>query len=406
MIMDIIYLSSSCSEQTFNELREKGYTKKLPQAQKYHNLLMEGLAAVLDGKLTAIAAYPVNSQWTKKFRFPRAEEQVGSIRYVYSAFWNRNVLRQMCRKHGAKAEIKKLYRDNPDCVIICDVLNVSLAEAARACGKKYGIPVVGIVTDVPGHSAGARLKMQPFINRQIAKVSGRIVAKSLKEYDGYLLLTEAMNPIVNPKGKPYIVIEGHCDSMMAQRSNDLEGKTSPKVMMYAGGIHKEFGIQRLVDAFVAADIPGWECHIYGDGNYQNELTQLCKTQMNVKYFGSQPNALVVENQLKASLLVNPRLTDAEYVKYSFPSKTLECMVSGTPLLTTNLPGMPTSYHEYVYLFGEETTDAFRDVLEQVLSLDAKTLYHKGQEARSFALEEKNNVSQAKKLLEFVKTLKR
>ena len=94
------------------------------------------------------------------------------------------------------------------------------------------------------------------------------------------------------------------------------------------------------------------------------------------------------------------------MKYSFPSKTLECMVSGTPLLTTNLPGMPTSYHEYVYLFGEETTDAFRDVLEQVLSLDAKTLYHKGQEARSFALEEKNNVSQAKKLLEFVKTLKR
>ena len=404
--MDIIYLSSSCSDGKFNELREKGYTQKLPQAQKYHNLLMQGLATVTDGKLTAISAYPVNGQWTKKLHFSREEETVNGIHYIYGAFWNRNVLRQISRKQGAIREIGKLCKTNPDCVIVCDVLNFSLAEAARACGKKYGIPVLGIVTDVPGHSSGARRKTLSFINRQISKFGSRIVAKSLKEYDGYLLLTEAMNPIVNPKGKPYIVIEGHCDSQMAQRLNDLEGKTSPKVMMYAGGIHKEFGIQRLVDAFVAADIPGWECHIYGDGNYQNELTQLCKTQMNVKYFGSQPNALVVENQLKASLLVNPRLTDAEYVKYSFPSKTLECMVSGTPLLTTNLPGMPASYHEHVYLFGEETTDAFQDVLEQVLSLDSKTLHNKGQEAKSFALEEKNNVSQAKKLLEFVKILKR
>lgn len=404
--MDIIYLSSSCSDGKFNELREKGYTRKLPQAQKYHNLLMEGLAAVVDGKLTAISAYPVNSQWTKKLRFPKTEEQVGGIHYVYSPFWNRNVLRQFSRKRGAKAEIKKLYKENPDCIIICDVLNFSLAEAARACGKKYGIPVIGIVTDVPGHSSGARRKTLSFINRQISKHGSKIVAKSLEKYDGYLLLTEAMNPIVNPKNKPYIVIEGHCDSKMAERPNELAAKSQPKVMMYAGGIHKEFGIQRLVDAFVNANVPGWEFHIYGDGNYQKELTQLCKTQTNVKYFGAQPNALVVENQLKASLLVNPRLTDAEYVKYSFPSKTLECMVSGTPLLTTNLPGMPQSYHDYVYLFNEETTEAFQAVLEQVLTYDEKTLHEKGAKAKHYALEEKNNVSQAKKLLDFMKTLKR
>lgn len=403
--MDIIYLSSSCSNEKFVQLQELGYTRKMPQAQKYHNLLMEGLAAIEGVHVTAIAAAPINSQWTKKLYFPREEEKVGEIRYIYSRFWNRNILRQLSRKAGSKREIKRLYKENPDCVIICDVLNFSVAEAARACGKKYGIPVLGIVTDVPGHSSGARRKTLSFINRQISKYGSKIVAKSLKKYDGYLLLTEAMNPIVNPQGKPYIVIEGHCDSKMAQRENLLENKQTPKVMMYAGGIHKEFGIQRLVDAFVAADIPGWECHIYGDGNYQKELTELCKTQTNVKYFGQQPNALVVENQLKATLMVNPRLTDAEYVKYSFPSKTLECMVSGTPLLTTNLPGMPKSYHEYVYLFGEETTKGFQAVLEQVLTLDEQTLWEKGQVAKRYALDEKNNVMQAKKLYDFAAALK-
>lgn len=403
--MDIIYLSSSCSNEKFIQLQKLGYTRKLPQAQKYHNLLMEGLAEIPGTQVTSISAAPINSQWAKKFYFPREEEQIGKIRYIYSQCWNRNILRQISRKLGAKQEIKRVYKQNPDCVIICDVLNYSLAQAARACGKKYGIPVLGIVTDVPGHSSGARRKTLSFVNRQISKYGSMIVARSLEKFDGYLLLTEAMNPIVNPKGKPYIVIEGHCDNKMAQRENLLENKHTPKVMMYAGGIHKEFGIQRLVDAFVAADIPGWECHIYGDGNYQNELTQLCKTQANVKYFGQQPNALVVENQLKATLMVNPRLTDAEYVKYSFPSKTLECMVSGTPLLTTNLPGMPKSYHDYVYLFGEETTEGFQAVLEQVLTLEEKTLWEKGQTAKKYALEEKNNKMQAKKLYDFAASLK-
>lgn len=404
--MDIIYLSSGCSDGKFNELRQKGITRKLPQAQKYHNLLMEGLAEVVDGKLTAIAAYPVNGQWCKQLRFPREEEQLGNVHYIYGAFWNRNVLRQISRKNGAKREIKRLYKENHNCVIVCDVLNYSIASAARTCGKKYGIPVLGIVTDVPSHSSGARRKTLSFINRQISKYSSKIVAKSLAKFDAYLFLTEAMNTIVNPNNKPYIVIEGHCDSSMAQRENTLENKSEPKVMMYAGGIHKEFGIQRLVNAFLAADVPGWECHIYGDGNYQNELTELCKKTDKVKYFGAQPNALVVENQLKASLLVNPRLTDAEYVKYSFPSKTLECMVSGTPLLTTNLPGMPKSYHDYVYLFGEETEAAFQMMLEKVLALSPEELHAQGLRAKQYALEEKNNVSQAKKLFDFMKELKR
>ena len=69
--MDIIYLSSSCSDAKFNELREKGITRKLPQAQKYHCLLMEGIAQNLDGSLYAISAFPVNRQWTKQVFFAR-----------------------------------------------------------------------------------------------------------------------------------------------------------------------------------------------------------------------------------------------------------------------------------------------------------------------------------------------
>lgn len=399
--MDIIYLSNSCSDEKFNALREKGITQKLPQAQKYHKLLMEGLVRNIDGELYSLSAFSVNRKWTKQIRFKREEEKVNGINYIYGNFLNLPVLRQLCRIVETKREIKKIHKKGSSQVIICDVLTHSLAKAARACGKKYGIPVIGIVTDVPGHTSGARRKTLSLVRRIVSDFASYIGEKNISKYDGYLLLTEAMNEIVNPKNKPYIMLEGHCDSKMESAENNLTAKSSPKVAMYAGGIHREFGIERLVNAFVKGNFTEWELHIYGDGNYQNDLTELAKNVPSVKYFGVHPNYEIVKKQLEASLLVNPRLTDAEYVKYSFPSKTMECMVSGTPLLTTKLPGMPDEYYPYVYLFDGETEDEMLETLDRVMHTDAESLHDFGARARLFVLAEKTNLSQAKKLVNFI-----
>ncbi len=402
--MDIIYLSSSCSEKKFEELREKGITRKLPQAQKYHNLLMEGLAKNIDGTLYSISAFPVNRAWTKQVKFEREEETVNKIKYIYGKFLNLPVLRQLTRVIGAKHEIKKIHKNGNRQAIICDILNQSLAKAARDCGKKYGIPVVGIVTDVPGHTSGARRKTLSFINRKISEYASLKAQKDLGKYDAYLLLTEAMNDVVNKNKKPHIMLEGHCDAKMELAENTIEKKIKPKIAMYAGGIHKEFGIERLVNAFVKGNFSEWELHIYGDGNYQNDLTELVKRVPNVKYFGVRPNHEIVQKQLEASLLINPRLTDAEYVKYSFPSKTMECMVSGTPLLTTKLPGMPAEYHPYVYLFDSETEEGMLAALKENLSRSSEELHEFGNKAKGFVLAEKTNVKQAQKLINFIQDI--
>lgn len=399
--MNIIYLSSSCSEGKYAELLEKGYTKKLPQAQKYHRLLTEALVATIDGSVTAISAFPVNRQWTKKFKFEREEESVNGVHYVYGSFLNANLLRQITRRKEAMRDIKRLYKKDHDCVLICDVLNHSIATAARKCGRRYGIPVIGIVTDVPGHSSGARRKTLSFVNRMISKYGSLYAKKDLKKYDAYLLLTEDMNGVVNLRKKPYIVIEGHCDANMEQIPNSLEDKSYPKVAIYAGGIHKEFGIERMVNAFLKGNFEGWELHIYGDGNYQNDLRQVADKNSNVKYFGVQPNKHIVEQQLKASLLLNPRLTYAEYVKYSFPSKTMECMASGTPLMTTKLPGMPKDYYPYVYFFEDESEEGMLEAFRAVLSKSGEELHSFGADAKVFVIQKKTNLVQAKKLIEFI-----
>ena len=151
-----------------------------------------------------------------------------------------------------------------------------------------------------------------------------------------------------------------------------------------------------------ANVPNSELHIYGSGDYEAELRELCRAHDCVKYFGTCPNSHIVSEEYKASLLVNPRPTNEEYTQYSFPSKNMEYMASGTPVLTTKLPGMPPEYYPYVYLIEPETTEALAQTLRELLSKPSEDLFSFGQAAKSFILQEKNNLQQAKKLVQLLK----
>jgi glycosyltransferase involved in cell wall biosynthesis len=118
--------------------------------------------------------------------------------------------------------------------------------------------------------------------------------------------------------------------------------------------------------------------------------------------GVAPNEKIVEAECKATLLINPRFTTEEFTKYSFPSKNMEYMASGTPLLTTKLPGMPEEYYPYVFLFEEETLEGFAYSISNVLGKTDDELKHLGMTARDFVLKNKNNVFQANRIVEFIK----
>ena len=143
------------------------------------------------------------------------------------------------------------------------------------------------------------------------------------------------------------------------------------------------------------DIELWLC---GSGEMEEEIRAYAAQDPRIRFFGFLPHVEAVQLQKKATVLVNPRTNQGEYTKYSFPSKTMEYMSTGTPVLTTVLPGMPKEYHPYVYLLEEETADAIAEKLGQIFAQPADALFEKGMKAREFILKEKNNVTQAGKIL--------
>ena len=382
--MHILYAVTTCSDNVYKQLFSQVKVKPAFQSQKYHRLLIEGLAA--GAEVDVVANPPVNrSVLTESFvRLPREEEGGAHYRYIPAI---RNPILKVAAV-GLGTFFQTLFLIRKDSAVIVDGLNRITALSGMQAARLRGRPCIGIVTDLPDMLGGSSF-------------SKKLANFVIRHCTGYVLLTEAMNDYLNKQGKPYVILEGHADITMADRIPAMEKKTSPRICFYAGGVSKQYGLSNLVEGFRKADIPNACLHIYGPGDYVEELEEIAAKDSRIFYGGMLMNTRIVEKEQEATLLVNPRPTDEEYVKYSFPSKTMEYMASGTPVLTTVLPGMPKEYHPYVYLLEDETAEGIARKLREVLANSDEELFQKGQEARRFVLEQKNNVIQARKILEML-----
>jgi hypothetical protein len=80
------------------------------------------------------------------------------------------------------------------------------------------------------------------------------------------------------------------------------------------------------------------------------------------------------------------------------------MLSGTPLLTTKLPGIPDEYFQHLYTFDEESITGFARKMSEILSLPETELIQQGKNAQEFVLKNKNNILQSKRIFEFLKPI--
>ena len=121
-------------------------------------------------------------------------------------------------------------------------------------------------------------------------------------------------------------------------------------------------------------------------------------------FGNVSNREVLAYQRRATLLVNPRPTSEDFTRYSFPSKLLEYMSSGRPVLTTGLSGIPADYHDKLWFINEESVVGMRLALERALNLPAAELTAFGRRAEAYVRAEKNNLRRIGDLLQTLEAL--
>ena len=401
--MKIIYISTSCSTEKYKQVFALRTKKAIEPQQKFNNLFIQGLAKQPKVDVLALSTLPVSASTCSIGQFKFEEEKVSeSLVYQYIPFRNGKVTRLYDMCMNTKKLLKQFLDKNKNerCVIIADVLSPFMIVGCFDIAHKYKVPVIGVVTDLPELATKMKMRRVSFAKRNLLYCIEKFNTNLLKRYDAYITLTDSINEVINKEHKKHIVIEGSVDAGL---NYVLPEKSASKEVVYAGGVYEKYGVKTLVEAFLKINVSN-ELHIYGDGTYVDKIKEISEKHPNIKYMGMVSLEEIVEIERKATLLINPRPSNESFSKYSFPSKTLEYMSSCTPLLSTKLPGIPPEYFNYIYTIENEGVDGMADALLNVLAYNPSILEEKGKRAFVFVKQNKTNVVQGKRIVEFINTL--
>jgi len=398
--MNIFYVSNTCSSKKFKQLFNESKVKPQQQAQKFHNLFIKGLGKQ-NNQLFIMSATPINRKINSKIWVPKEKERDESILYYYLPFVNFPIVKQFfififgfftCIYWG-------MINKGKQKLVVCDVLNVTNSVSALLASKLLGLKSVAIVTDLPSYMSQYGMNKNKGAKAFVSFLYRTVCNFFIFKYDSYMILTEHMNEVVNPRNKPFVVIEGMVDCDMLSMINKLENKYHEKIVIYAGALYEKYGVKKLIHAFMKLNMQEARLWLFGSGEMESEIKIFEQKDERIKYFGVIPNQEIVQEEMKATLLVNPRPSMEEFTMFSFPSKNMEYMASGTPMLTTKLPGMPDEYMDYIYIIENECEDGIAESLQNILEKNKEELFLKGHLAKEFVLKEKNNLVQAKKFME-------
>lgn len=397
--MNILVITNSCSAIKYKSICEIRKNKIIEPQQKFFRLFIEGLGKNKECNVTVLSALPVSSSTVKRYTFKyRKEITNDGVVYHYLPFFNGKFSRYISLMISSWLFAKRWCQQNcgKEAVVIIDPLIPVIAIPSRKIAQNNGIKVAAVVTDLPTLSTNMKERKESFFKQICMMLYQTISDLDIHGYDFYIPLTESINNKVNIRNKPYCVVEGFADSGDHRISEIHEN-----YIMYAGGVYVKYGVKALVEAFIQLNMKDIELYIFGEGTYVEELIKISEQNKNIKYMGCVSPEEVVEYEKRALLLVNPRPTDEDFAKFSFPSKIMEYLLSGTAVVSTKLLGIPDEYWNYMYKFDGFTPNDIKKKLLEILSQPYENIARKGLEGHFFAMQKKNNIVMANKIHQFL-----
>lgn len=231
---------------------------------------------------------------------------------------------------------------------------------------------------------------------------------NIKKYDGLVVLNEKAVEKYSPNTK-FILVDGGFDVNDIPENNPggqwLQYSEGDIVdIVFSGGLYEYNGLVNLIQAFKTIDSKKLRLNIYGEGPLKEYVVDSSIINDMIVYHGNVPNELMVRIQQKSALLINPRLTNDPISLYTFPSKMIEYMLSGTPVLTTELNGLTTEYLRNLFVIESNTVREIAESIECVSKLSKDELIMKATKARDFIINNKTWDIQCEKIYNFIKNI--
>ena len=400
--MKVFYFGSVCADEVFNETVRKSRVKPSASAQNFESALLKGLSANQDAEVTAVSAESIATfpHGNRLFLKKRQDVIADNCSTAILPAINLPGLKQIGHANGAARMFRTWVKENAGqdkCVLVYGLYPQVVKRLQKAC-RKYGCKIFAMITDVPS-TMFTYTKSRNLLKRLFSGKYRKTAVSLQDKFDGYVYLTEEMKDEVAP-GKPYTVVETIVDTAVFDGIAGGE-KADPPALMYAGALYQKYGVDAIVEAFeqVKTNCQLW---LFGAGDYEEKIRECAEKNPKIRFFGRVSREEVLRKEQEAALLLNIRNAEDVYTKYSFPSKMIEYMLSGTPVFTTKLSGIPAEYNPYCYLTTDRNAQKIAEQIDEILAGGQGQLNEFGACAKKFVVEQKNCFVQANKVLLFLR----
>lgn len=382
------------SQRTFIQTQSVGAVQNA--ADSLQNGFAVGLSQCLPGEVITLNL-PFVGSFPKRFKsifYPSFMDELNGARIITVGFCNLMIWKQISRtvlvfrhiwSRASGDEWLVVYSVHPPFMIaalMCKLLNRSF----RLCL---------IIPDLPEHM-GTQHGLQGVLNGVFRK----IFYSSIRFFDAFVVLTQKMVERIGANRSQCVVIEGISQAQCVKCDSYFHDSNCISIL-YSGTLAERYGVKNLVNAFMRLCDSRLILLICGDGDSRSYIEAMSRKDSRIRFLGQVDRSESLRLQRGATILVNPRLPGDEYTEYSFPSKIMEYMSSGRPVVMYRLAGIPEEYFEYCFTPSDLSVESLVKCLEDIVGMDISQLNAFGSRAQEFVFNFKNPSAQAGKLVDLL-----
>ena len=342
--MNILVFSSAMRQSDFAKYQQDAKIKPNPSNQNFYYKLIKALA--INNNVSVVSHRPLVKGMFKKNDFEDETVMDGNIKFYYTANKPSKVYKVLKEKSSIEKSAKQAIEDflSNDFIIVTDTLRLNLLKAAKKIAKQYNVKIVGMLTDNPMNISGGY---------NFVKVRQKREASTL---DGYLSLTQGLVDTFNPNVPSY-VFEGLV-------MEEDEGKKDPifNYFYFGGSLYERYGVKTLVDAFRKSNVKA-KLVIAGSGPLDKYIEQAAEDDYRILYLSQLSKEKNIAYMQYSIANINPRPLDPQIDNESVPSKLLEYLSIGTPVISTKYPKLYSTFKDDVSWIDGTGVEAMKIALE-------------------------------------------
>lgn len=338
-------------------------------------------------------SFPGSSSWHNSHRIKRGKRSMleSGVEVWELPFLAFGPLQPLSQFFSCLAHLISMKR--PDALLISNPIT-RIAVPALIMARLWQIPAVVIASDLsPGESAPNLLrKLQQFLQLNVARFA-----------PGVIVFSNHLGREIRPT-RPW-------KRMIRPPAEDLLGLTTPfnpdansRIAYYAGTMAEVAGADLFLRVTRYIHDRSYRFWFSGRGPLDSVIHAAASQDDRITHWGFVSREKYRELLRQANVLINPRPSRLPENRYNFPSKLMEYMVAGRPIISTATSDITEYYADAIVLLDDETPERLAELIQQVCEMPAAEQLALGQRAQQH-VENETWEAQAQLILDFMETLR-